>query len=178
MSLGARLRAWVLSRHRAIDIAPPAHFSPTARIDLKADGYALAGSVKIGPNARISDGAILAPYGGDIRIGARVFIGPYSLLYGQGGLDIGDDVMIASHVSIVPSHHGIETRDIPINRQPITQRGVTIANNVWIGTGVRILDGVRIGEGAVVAAGAVVNRSIPDFSVAAGVPARVLKTRS
>jgi acetyltransferase-like isoleucine patch superfamily enzyme len=56
-------------------------------------------------------------------------------------------------------------------------KGIIIHDDVWIGTGARILDGVEIGEGCVVAAGAVVNKSVPPYSVVAGVPARIIKKR-
>ena len=55
--------------------------------------------------------------------------------------------------------------------------GIKIMNDVWIGTGVRILDGVTIGRGSVIGAGSVVTKSIPDYSVAVGAPAKVIKKR-
>lgn len=147
------------------------------KVDFDSDGYHLGGRLDVAEGARLSDGVILAPYGGHIDIGRRVFVGPYSVLYGYGGLKIGDDVLIAANVSIITSHHGIQNREAPINRQPIAKRGVIICNNVWIGAGVKILDGVTIGEGAVVGAGAVVNKDVPSFCIAVGTPAKIIKNR-
>jgi acetyltransferase-like isoleucine patch superfamily enzyme len=62
--------------------------------------------------------------------------------------------------------------------QPELREGITIGNDVWIGSGVKIMDGVHIGDGVVVAAGSVVTKSIPEYSVVAGVPARIIKTRN
>jgi acetyltransferase-like isoleucine patch superfamily enzyme len=115
------------------------------------------------------------PPDGFIRIGRHSAIGQHSVLYGNGGLTIGDNVMIAGHCFIVASSHKAEVGHIPFNRQGITLQGINIGNNVWIGAGVRILDGVTIGENSVVAANAVVNRSIPPNSRVGGVPARPLR---
>ena len=60
---------------------------------------------------------------------------------------------------------------------PITDQGIVIQDDVWIGAGVTILDGFKIGHGSVIAAGAVVTKNIEPFSVMAGVPAHVLKRR-
>lgn len=116
------------------------------------------------------------PPGGFIRIGRHSGIGQHCVLYGNGGLTIGDNVMMAGHCFVVASSHRAEESDIPFNRQGITLQGVTIGDNVWIGAGVRILDGVTIGANSVIAANAVVNRSIPAGSRVGGVPAKPLRS--
>ena len=73
--------------------------------------------------------------------------------------------------------HNFDRRDLPIHKQGTTQKGITIGNDVYVGSNVTVLDGVTVGEGCVLAAGAVLSRDIPPFSVAAGVPARVIKER-
>ena len=65
----------------------------------------------------------------------------------------------------------------PIGQQPETRQGIEIGDDVWIATGCRILDGVKIGRGCVVGAGAVVTQSLPDYSIAVGVPARIVGNR-
>jgi acetyltransferase-like isoleucine patch superfamily enzyme len=66
---------------------------------------------------------------------------------------------------------------VPIAQQGITRQGIVIGEDVWIGCGARILDGVQIGNGAVIGAGAVVTRSVPDYCIAVGVPAKVVGRR-
>ncbi len=86
--------------------------------------------------------------------------------------------MIGAHTVIVPANHCFDRTDIPLNLQPIRVQGITIADDVWIGAGCCILDGVNIGRGAVIGAGAVVTKNIDAYSVAVGVPALTVRSRS
>lgn len=135
------------------------------------------GSITVGKNTELLYGVLLMTYGGNITIGERCSINPYTVLYGHGNLTIGNDVLIAGHCLIIPANHQFEDRNIPINLQGESKKGIVIADNVWIGSGCRILDGVRIGQGAIIAAGAVVNKDVPAFSIIGGVPAKILKNR-
>ena len=74
-------------------------------------------------------------------------------------------------------NHIIERIDIPIRDQGVSNQGILIEDDVWLGSGVVILDGVHIGTGAVVAAGSVVNKDVPSYTVVGGVPTKVLKLR-
>lgn len=145
----------------------------SAQIQLNSDGMNLGGQVFIADGVRLSDGVILAPYGGSIRLEENVYIGPYCVLYGHGGLTIEKNTMLAGHCLVIPSNHNFTDVNKPISMQGATNLGITLGEDVWIGAGVRILDGVSIGHGCVVGAGAVVTQSLPDFSVAVGVPARI-----
>jgi acetyltransferase-like isoleucine patch superfamily enzyme len=136
------------------------------------------GSLEIGAGSVIHRGAMLLPYGGFIRIGRRCSVNPYCVLYGHGGLFIGDHVRIAAHCVIVPANHGIALDAGPIAEQPLTKKGIRIGDDVWIGAGARILDGADIGDGCVVAAGAVVRGRLEPNGIYAGVPARLLRMRS
>jgi carbonic anhydrase/acetyltransferase-like protein (isoleucine patch superfamily) len=136
------------------------------------------GTIAIGPGTIVHRGAMLLPYGGFIRLGKRCRINPYSVLYGHGGLTIGDYVRIAAHCVIVPANHGIALDGGLIADQPLTKRGVRIGNDVWLGAGVRVLDGAVIGEGCVVAAGAVVRGELEPYGIYAGVPARLVRMRT
>ncbi len=104
-------------------------------------------------------------------------INAYCIFYGAGGIVIGDDCLIAAFTVIVASNHIFTRRDVPIQAQGITQKGVTIGSDVWLGTRVTVLDGVTVGDGAVIGAGSVVTRDILPFTIAGGVPARVIRER-
>jgi len=136
------------------------------------------GAISIGPRTHVDRGAMIRSMGGSIRIGADSSVNAYSVLSGGGGLEIGDHVMIASHVSIYAANHVFTDTSLPIDQQGLSMKGIVIERDVWVGTGVQILDGVRIGTGSVLAAGAVVTRSTPAGSINAGVPARVIGSRS
>jgi len=85
--------------------------------------------------------------------------------------------MLGPQCIIVAESHRFDETDMPLRRQGTERRGVSIGADSWLGAGVRVLDGVSIGSGSVVGAGAVVTQDLPDFCVAAGVPARVIRTR-
>lgn len=135
------------------------------------------GSLEIGEGSVVHRGAMLLPYGGFIRIGRRCSINPYSVLYGQGGLFVGDNVRIAAQCVIIPANHGIALDGGLIADQPLTRRGIRIGDDVWIGAGARILDGADIGDGCVVGAGAVVRGRLEPLGIYAGVPARLVRMR-
>jgi acetyltransferase-like isoleucine patch superfamily enzyme len=133
--------------------------------------------VDIGDYSFILRGALLLPHGGSIRIGSNVGINPYCIIYGHGGVEIGNDVLIAARVTLVSAEHVFERRDLPIRSQGITAKGIRIEDDVWIGAQAVVLDGVSIGRGAVVGAGSVVTRSVSPYQVVAGSPARVVRDR-
>ena len=133
--------------------------------------------VSIGSNTKIRGGARIYAMDGTVRIGDNCSVNPFCVLYGTGGLSIGDNVRIAAHCVIVAAMHRFDRRDVPIWQQGSDATGITIEDDVWIGAGARILDGVRIGTGAIVAAGAVVVAEVAPYSIVGGVPARVIKQR-
>jgi acetyltransferase-like isoleucine patch superfamily enzyme len=165
-----RLRRW-LHRDR-LAIAPGARVDPRALFSLRGEGR-----IRIGPGCRIGPGAILADYGGFIDLGARVSVNPYAVIYGHGGVRIGDDVRIAAHVVIVAADHVFDDPAAPVRAQGMTKRGITIGRDVWIGANVTVLDGVTIAEGCVIGAGAVVTRSTEPYGLYLGAPARRVRDR-
>ena len=111
--------------------------------------------------------------GDEIRVGNNVFINQNCTLYDLGGLDIGDDVMIAPNVNIITAGHPLE----PSRRRAVAiGEPIAIERNVWIATGATIIGGVTIGENSVVAAGSVVTRNVPPNTLVGGNPARVIRT--
>ena len=134
-------------------------------------------SMVIGDNTRICHHAILQAGGGRIKIGSNCLIKPFSWIHCLGGVIIGDYVIIAGGSAIIAQTHVYADLTTPIALQEECGEGITIEDDVWIGAGVKVLDGVTIGTGSVIGAGAVVTRDIPSYSVAVGVPAKVIKNR-
>jgi acetyltransferase-like isoleucine patch superfamily enzyme len=112
-----------------------------------------------------------------IEIGERTFIGPYSCVGGPGHVKIGKDCLIAAHSGIIANNHNFADPLQKIRDQGVTRKGIVIEDDCWLGYGVKVLDGVTIGQGSVIGAGAVVTKDIPPYSVAVGVPARVVSRR-
>jgi len=120
---------------------------------------------------------MIMTYGGNIRIGDDCSLNPFSIVYGHGGVRIGNGVRIAAHTVIIPANHTSAADGQPVHLAPITARGIDIEDNVWIGAGTRILDGVRVGGNAVIGAGSVVIKPVPANATVAGVPARIIRER-
>lgn len=112
-----------------------------------------------------------ADFGRNIHIGKHVFINSGCHFQDQGGIYIGDYVLIGHNVVLATINHDLN----PIDRHNI-YKPIHIGNRVWIGSNVVITQGVTIGDGAVIAAGAVVTRDVQPNTVAGGVPARTIKT--
>ena len=110
-------------------------------------------------------------FGRFIRLGKNIFINHACSFLDLGGITIEDDVMIGPRVNIISEGHPVE----PENRKVLVLNSVLIKRNAWIGAAVTILPGVTVGENSVVAAGALVTKDVPDNTVVAGVPARVIK---
>ncbi|MBE9192222.1 GAF domain-containing protein [Gloeocapsopsis crepidinum LEGE 06123] len=113
---------------------------------------------------------------GDIEIGNNTYVGPYTCLSGNY-IKIGRDCRIASHLGIYANNHNFGDPNRTIRGQGSSYKGIVIEDNCWLGSGVKVLDGVTVGQGSVIGAGAVVTKNIPPYSVAVGVPARVIKNR-
>jgi acetyltransferase-like isoleucine patch superfamily enzyme len=115
---------------------------------------------------------------GFFEMGSRSYIGCNAVVGASGGIRIGDDVLIGQCVNFHSENHIFQDRDRLIREQGVSHRGIAIEDDVWIGSKATILDGVTIGRGAVVGAGALVTRSIPEYAIALGVPARLVGSRS
>lgn len=147
-------------------------------IALSEKGIRLGNNVTIAKNSILQCTGVIANKGVGIEIGSNSAVGANSYLGGQGGIIIGNDVIMGPGVMIFSENHSYSRVDLPIRKQDVIRKGVFIHDNCWIGAGSIILDGVEIGEGCVVSAGAVVTKSVPKDTVVAGIPARILKKRN
>lgn len=137
------------------------------------------GKVEIGDRVCIyRDSIIETGYGGYFTIGNESSIHPRCQLNAYvSPIKIGNGVMLAPNCALYPYDHGISP-GTPISDQALTSKGgITIGNGAWLGVGAIVLGGVYIGDGAVIGAGSVVTRDVPDGAIAAGIPAKVIRTR-
>jgi acetyltransferase-like isoleucine patch superfamily enzyme len=132
----------------------------------------------IGPNCTLSAGMVPGQeciFDPVVKIGDRCLIGKGSGIVGHLSIDIGNDVWTGHHVYITDQNHGYENLDLPISQQAMPERPVVIGDGSWLGFGTVVLPGATIGKHVVVGANSVVTGHLPDYCVAAGVPAKVIR---
>jgi len=148
-------------------------------VSLGSDATAkINGAVEVADSCELNQGVELNPWGGSIRIGRRVWLGPYVVIYGHGGVEVGESTLVSMHCTILSSNHAIPPMGTLIRDVADELRPTKIGRDVWIGANAVILGGVTIGDGAVVAAGAVVVKDVVAGAIVAGVPAREIRSRS
>ena len=164
-----------------IVLEPGVRIGPRAMLNFRSGRQELRAdrpwNIRLGEGTKVMPDAKLIPQQGFIDIGAHCTVQYGCVLYGVGGLTIGDHTRIAAGTIIMPMSHSFSDLTRPIWHQPETAKGITIGRDCWIGAGVRITDGVSIGDGCVIGAGSVVTRDLPEYSIAVGVPARVVESR-
>lgn len=197
--IATRMAGWAYppykARHALARLSPRGYISPSAtlyhpnlqlgRHVFVGDGVIIFGrgaddAVLIGDETAINNHTIIeSGHGGHLVVGARTTIQPRCQFSAyKGEIRIGEDVQIAPNCAFYPYNHGMSS-DTPMKEQPLVSNGgIVIEDDVWLGYGVVVLDGVRIGKGAVIGAGSVVTRSIPEAAIAAGNPARVISNRT
>ena len=143
--------------------------------------HACPQGIFIGDETFVMHGSVLhvfnfrdLPHAG-IWIGRNCFIGERCVIRGQGGVHIGDSVLLAPQVQILAVNHMFDDSSRPVIEQGIAAEGIAIEDGAWIGAGAILLDGVRVGAKAVVGAGAVVTKDVPARTLALGMPARVVR---
>lgn len=172
------LQCWrhLWQRRAGVVLDPSAILGPGAA--LRPGQRGSRGRLRVGAGCVLETGVLLDAWGGSIAVGANVFLGPYSVVYGHGGVEIGDDTLIAMHCRILSSNHAIPPVGTPIRSQPDELRPTRLGRDVWLGAGVTVLGGVTIGDGCIVGAGSVVTSDLPPGSIAVGVPAQVVRRRA
>lgn len=143
--------------------------------------HASPNGIQIGRNSLVMHGSVLHVYNfrgiphSGITIGDQSLIGEYNVIRGQGGVRIGHRVYTSPMVQILAVNHVFDDANRPFIDQGITAMGITIEDDVWIGSGAIVTDGVTIGAGSVVAAGSVVTRDVPPRTLVAGSPAKPIR---
>ncbi|MBU0952254.1 MAG: acyltransferase [Elusimicrobia bacterium] len=141
----------------------------------------IGNGIKIGDNVQIRHHCVF--FTGDhasslISIGGGVYINDHCRFYGGGGILIGNNVLIGPNVTITSSQHDFRYKNKLIIEQESILKKIVIEDDVWLGANVVVCPGARIGKGCVIGAGAVVVKDIPPYSVAVGIPAKVIKERN
>jgi acetyltransferase-like isoleucine patch superfamily enzyme len=133
------------------------------------------GRLEVGPHTVFEPGVWLTGPG-RIRIGEGCFLNLSVMVAAQELVEIGDHCMFANGCFVTDANHRFDDQTQPITWQGFTSKGPTrIGDNAWCGAHVVVTSGVTIGRRCVIGAGSVVTTDIPDFSIAAGAPARVIK---
>jgi acetyltransferase-like isoleucine patch superfamily enzyme len=168
-SVEMRLRGSLISPGQGLRVGRRVRFVGSSR------------SITIGRNVTLYGDTFVDARGPDgrVEIGSHSHIDLFSVLYGQGGLTIGNDCAIAAGVLIYTQTNKDSLEDgAPVACQPTVYAKVSIGAGSWIGAGVKILPGVSIGPGTHVGSGAVVTKSLPEYCVAIGMPAKPIRTRA
>lgn len=171
-----------IENHVRLRFADHIRLGPGVYLDEGVYLHACPQGIEIGAGTIVMHGAVLHVYNfrgmphSGIKIGSDSLIGEYSVIRGQGGVQIGDRVYTSPFTQIIAVNHVFDEPNRPFIEQGITAEGIVIEDDVWLGAGAIITDGVRVGKGAVVAAGAVVTKDVPPHTVFGGVPAKPLKT--
>ncbi len=131
----------------------------------------------LGRNSIIESYGVLSNLGEGLIIGNNVGISPNAFISIRGEVHIGDDTIIGPFFSTHPENHIFDDINIPIRKQGVSRKGISIGYDCWIGSKVTILDGVTIGNHSIVAAGSVVTNDVPDYVIVGGIPAKIIKNR-
>ena len=172
--LGARVRIrfpWLLRVGKSVSLGDNVHVNA-----LSKGGVTLGDRVSIRENAVLQLSSHLDHLGDQIVIEDDVYIGPGAFIGAAATIRIGARTLIGPGLIIIAEGHDFAGTQ-PVFDQGVSRSGVTIGPECWLGARVTVLDGVQIGRGCVIGAGSVVTRSLPDYAVAMGVPARVTKIR-
>ncbi len=134
--------------------------------------------ITIGNNVVIARNSVISCKGGDIEIGDNSNISLNCMIHSEKSVVIGKNNLWAAYCYVIGGgNHDFDRIDIPIVQQGSHVKGIVMNEDIWLGAGVRILDGCNIGRGVVVGAGSLVTKDIPDWHLAAGSPARIIRDR-
>lgn len=135
------------------------------------------GRIIVGRWVHLGDGTVLRCHEGTLRVGDKCVFGQNNTINCHLDIDIGAECIVADWVYVGDFDHRTDVTSLPIRRQGLVKTPVIVGPDVWLGVKSSVLRGSVIGRGSVVAAGAVVRGQIPEYSIAAGVPARIVGDR-
>jgi len=167
-----KAKIWSIQLNPNIDMDKSVRIKHTTIIEICSGG-----KIKIGKNTELLEDVKILSYGGCVQIGEYCSINAGTIIYGVSKAIIGNNVLIAGGCMIIPTNHKFEKLEMNIRDQGLDSKPIIIEDDVWIGHGCSILSGVTIGKGSVIAAGSVVNKNVESYSVAAGIPAKIIKKR-
>lgn len=133
--------------------------------------------IVIGNGVFVGRNTILSCKNGDIVLGDRANLGFNCEIFSASTVQVGSDVLMAAYTYLVGGDHLYDRVDIPVLQQGRTARGIDVGSGVWLGTHVVVTDGSTVGRDAIIGAGAVVVGQIPEFAIAVGTPAKVVRDR-
>jgi acetyltransferase-like isoleucine patch superfamily enzyme len=134
--------------------------------------------IRIGSGVFVGRNTILSCKNGDIELADGANIGFNCEIFSASRVAIGASALLAAYCYVIGGDHEFSDTSQPVLDQPRRSAGITVGAGAWLGAGAKILDGVQIGANAIVGAGAVVRDSVPEKSVAVGIPARIVGTRN
>ncbi len=158
-----------LSSMETIQIGQNCFIAPEAKL------FAEPGRpIVIGNNTWIAADAVIH---GPVRLGPGVSINHHVTLDGgTKGITIGENTRLAAYVYVYAFNHGMDLNR-PIKNQPVSSKGISIGEDVWLGAHTGVVDGVTVGNGAIVGMGSIVTRDVAPYTKVAGCPARLIGSR-
>lgn len=133
--------------------------------------------IRIGDNVFIGRNTILSCKNGDIELADNVNIGFNCEIFSANKVTLGEHALLAAYCYLIGGGHDFDNNDVSVLEQGRSSKGITLGEGVWLGAGVKVMDGLTIGKHAVIGTGAVVTKPIEAYSVAMGVPAKIIRKR-
>lgn len=164
----------VLRHPYKIDISDNVVIDDNCLLDAKGTDN---NGIRIGSGVFIGRNSILSCKNGDIVLGDNVNIGFNCEIFSASNVTLGTNTLVAAYCYFIGGGHDYDQTDVPILEQGRCSHGINVGEGAWFGAGTKILDGVNIGQHSITGADSVVTRDIPEYAVAVGAPAKVIKDR-
>lgn len=163
---------------KLLEVGNNVSFQDYVLIDaLSTEGIIVKDNVSIGIRTMIKTSGSLGIIGKGFKMGHDSAMGNDCFVGAAGGVEIGDYVAIGQNVRFHSENHEYLNRNMLISEQGVSNKGIIIGNDCWIGAGAVFLDGVTVGDGCVIGANSLVTKDIPAYSISVGSPARVVGER-
>ena len=133
--------------------------------------------ITIGEGVFLGRNTIISCKNGDVVLHPRVNLGFNSYIVSLNNVEVGENTLFAAYTYVIGGGHVPEEIYVPLKDQNTHGIGIKIGRDCWLGAKSMVMDGCNIGDYCIIGAGAIVTKNIPDYSVAVGMPARVVKDR-